>query len=90
MSILVNVVFSVLDKRRKLFWTSAQNEVSLVEDDATQKVTNFTREAGGPSALAVLIDTSNSIRAQFKVEQRQPSTSSTRRVAAAARQSDAV
>jgi VWFA-related protein len=66
---LVNVVFSVLDKKGKAIPDLSQNEVSLVEDDATQKVTHFTREAGGPVALAVLIDTSNSIRAQFKVEQ---------------------
>src|ERR1051325_7042041 len=66
---LVNVVFSVLDKKGKAIGDLSQNEVSIVEDDATQKVTNFTREAGGPVALAVLIDTSNSIRAQFKVEQ---------------------
>ncbi len=66
---LVNVVFSVLDKKGKAIPDLNQNEISVVEDDATQKITNFTREAGGPVALAVLIDTSNSIRAQFKVEQ---------------------
>ena len=66
---LVNVVFSVLDKKGKAVPDLNQNEISIVEDDATQKITNFTREASGPVALAVLIDTSNSIRAQFKVEQ---------------------
>ncbi len=66
---LVNVVFSVLDKKGKAIPDLNQNEISVVEDDATQKITNVTREAGGPVALAVLIDTSNSIRAQFKVEQ---------------------
>lgn len=66
---LVNVVFSVLDKKGKAIPDLSQNEISIVEDDATQRITNFTREAGGPVALAVLIDTSNSIRAQFKVEQ---------------------
>jgi len=66
---LVNVVFSVLDKKGKAIPDLSQSEISVTEDDATQKVTNFTREGGGPVALAVLIDTSNSIRAQFKVEQ---------------------
>jgi VWFA-related protein len=66
---LVNVFFSVLDKKGKAIPDLNQNEISIVEDDATQKITNFTREANGPIALAVLIDTSNSIRAQFKVEQ---------------------
>ncbi|MCI0421371.1 MAG: VWA domain-containing protein [Acidobacteria bacterium] len=66
---LVNVVFSVLDKKGKAITDLSQNEVSITEDDATQKITNFTREAGAPVALVVLIDTSNSIRAQFKVEQ---------------------
>jgi len=66
---LVNVVFSVLDRKGKAVPDLNQNEISIVEDDATQKITNFTQEAGGPVALAVLIDTSNSIRAQFKVEQ---------------------
>jgi VWFA-related protein len=66
---LVNVFFSVLDKKGRAIADLEQKEVSILEDDATQKITNFTREAGGPIALAVLIDTSNSIRAQFKVEQ---------------------
>jgi VWFA-related protein len=66
---LVNVVFSVLGKKGTAVPDLSQNEISIVEDDATQKITNFTRESGGPVALAVLIDTSTSIRAQFKVEQ---------------------
>jgi Ca-activated chloride channel homolog len=66
---LVNVVFSVLDRKGKALPDLDLNEVSIVEDGATQKITNFTLEAGGPVALAVLIDTSNSIRTQFKVEQ---------------------
>ena len=66
---LVNVVFSVLDKKGKAIPDLNLNEISVVEGDATQKITNFTHEAAGPVALAVLIDTSNSIRAQFKVEQ---------------------
>src|SRR4030095_11824705 len=65
----VNVVFSVLDKKGKAIPDLNQNEISILEDDATQKITHFTRDAGGPVALAVLIDTSTSIRAQFKVEQ---------------------
>src|SRR5262245_32945502 len=66
---LVNVFFSVLDKKGRAIADLEQNEISILEDDATQKITNFTREAGGPIALAMLVDTSNSIRAQFKVEQ---------------------
>ena len=66
---LVNVVFSVLDKKGKAVPDLGQNEISIVEDGAWQRITNFTQEAGGPVALSVLIDTSSSIRAQFKVEQ---------------------
>ncbi|MBM3804236.1 MAG: VWA domain-containing protein [Acidimicrobiia bacterium] len=66
---LVNVVFSVLDKKGKAMVDVSQNEISISEDDTKQRITNFTREADGPLALALLIDTSNSIRAQFKVEQ---------------------
>ena len=66
---LVNVVFSVLGKKGTVVPDLSQNEISIVEDDASQKITNFTRESGSPVALAVLIDTSTSIRAQFKVEQ---------------------
>lgn len=66
---LVNVVFSVLDKKGKAVPDLNQHEISIMEDDATQKITNFTQDAGGPMALVVLIDTSNSIRTQFKVEQ---------------------
>src|SRR5258706_12193003 len=66
---LVNVVFSVLDKKGKAIPDLSLNEISIQEDNATQKISNFTHEGGGPVALAGLVDTSNSIRTQFKVEQ---------------------
>lgn len=66
---LVNVIFSVLDKKGKVITDLTQNEIRVLENDEEQKITNFTREADVPLTIALLIDTSNSIRAQFKVEQ---------------------
>jgi VWFA-related protein len=66
---LVNVVFSVLDKKGKAIPDLNQNEISVVERRRHSEDYQLHSEAGGPVALAVLIDTSNSIRAQFKVEQ---------------------
>ncbi len=66
---LVNVVFSVLDKKGKAITDLGQEEIRVLENDTQQKITNFTRETDAPLTIALLIDSSNSIRTQFKVEQ---------------------
>lgn len=66
---LVNVIFSVFDKKGKVIADLDQKEVRIREDDEQQTITNFTRETDVPLAIALLIDTSTSIRDKLRVEQ---------------------
>jgi Ca-activated chloride channel homolog len=66
---LVNVVFSALDKKGKVIVDLTREEVEIRENDEIQTITNFTQESNVPLAIALLIDTSTSIRDKLKVEQ---------------------
>jgi VWFA-related protein len=66
---LVNVVFSAVDKKGKVVTDLTRNDIRIEEDDKEQTITNFTRESDVPLAIALLIDTSTSIRDKLKVEQ---------------------
>ncbi|MSO22681.1 MAG: VWA domain-containing protein [Acidobacteria bacterium] len=66
---LVNVLFTVTDRRGKLVTDLSQKELKLVEDNRVQSITNFSRETDLPLTIALLIDTSTSIRDRFKFEQ---------------------
>jgi Ca-activated chloride channel homolog len=66
---LVNVLFTVTDRRGKLVTDLDKNELKLYEDNKPQSITNFSRETDLPLTIAVLIDTSTSIRDRFKFEQ---------------------
>ena len=66
---LVNVLFTVTDRRGKLVTDLAQKELKLLEDNRVQSITNFSRETDLPLTIALLIDTSTSIRDRFKFEQ---------------------
>jgi len=66
---LVNVLFTVTDRRGKLVTDLAQKELKLFEDNRVQSITNFSRETDLPLTIALLIDTSTSIRDRFKFEQ---------------------
>lgn len=66
---LVNVLFTVTDRRGKLVTDLSQKELKLFEDNRAQSVTNFSRETDLPLTIALLIDTSTSIRDRFKFEQ---------------------
>lgn len=66
---LVNVIFSALDKKGKVITDLSRNEIRIHENDEQQTITNFTRESDVPLAIALLIDTSTSIRDKLKVEQ---------------------
>ena len=50
---LVNVIFSVFDKKGKVIADLDQKEVRIREDDGQQTITNFTREASVPLAIAL-------------------------------------
>jgi Ca-activated chloride channel homolog len=66
---LVNVLFTVTDRRGKLVTDLTQKELKLLEDNRPQSITNFSRETDLPLTIALLIDTSTSIRDRFKFEQ---------------------
>ncbi len=66
---LVNVVFSVLNRRQKFVTDLAQADFQVSEDNVAQKITNFSRETDLPLRIGLLLDTSNSIRDRLKFEQ---------------------
>jgi len=66
---LVNVVFSVLNRRQKFVTDLDQVDFRVSEDNTAQKITNFSRETDLPLRIGLLMDTSNSIRDRLKFEQ---------------------
>jgi VWFA-related protein len=67
---LVNILCSVFDKRTKTFVTSmGQGDFSIFEDGKRQEVRNFTRETDLPLTLAMLVDTSNTVKQKLDFEQ---------------------
>ncbi len=66
---LINVLFTVTDRKGKLVTDLDKKELKLFEDSKPQNITNFSRETDLPLTIALLIDTSTSIRDRFKFEQ---------------------
>ena len=66
---LVNVAFSVRDKKGKLVTDLNQEDFKIFENHLEQQVTNFSRETDLPLAVSLLIDSSASIREKLKFEQ---------------------
>ena len=66
---LINVLFTVTDKRGRLVTDLDKKEIKLFEDSKPQAITNFSKETDLPLTIAMLIDTSTSIRDRFKFEQ---------------------
>lgn len=66
---LVNVPLSALNKRGDPIKDLNQNEIKIFENDSPQQITNFSHDPDAPLAIGLLIDTSTSTRAKFKVEQ---------------------
>ena len=66
---LVNVLFTVTDRKGKLVTDLEKQNLKVSEDNRPQTITNFTRETDLPLTIAILIDTSTSIRDRFKFEQ---------------------
>ena len=66
---LVNVLFTVTDRKGKLVTDLDRQSLKLLEDNKPQTITNFARETDLPLVIAVLIDTSTSIRDRFRFEQ---------------------
>ncbi len=67
---LVNVLCSVFDKDTNSFVTSLMQEDFIIyEDGSRQKIENFSRETDIPLTLAMLIDTSESVKPKLQFEQ---------------------
>ena len=65
----VNLLFTVSDKKGRFVTDLKQEDFGVFEAKNPQKILEFVAETDLPLRLAILIDTSNSIRDRFKFEQ---------------------
>jgi VWFA-related protein len=65
----VNVLFTATDKKGRFVTDLTVNDFEVLENKKPQFIRQFTAESDLPLRLALLIDTSNSIRSQFRFEQ---------------------
>src|SRR5476649_1733787 len=65
----VNILFTVTDKKGRFITDLTKADFEVVENRKQQTIQQFTAESNLPLRLAVLVDTSNSIRDQFRFEQ---------------------
>lgn len=66
---LVNVLFTVTDKKDRMVLNLDRDDFRLFEDKQPQTIRYFSRETDLPLRIGVLIDTSNSIRERLHFEQ---------------------
>lgn len=66
---VVNVVFTVTDKRNRFVTDLKREDFRVSEDGRAQEIRYFSRETDLPLRIGLLIDTSNSIRPRFQFEQ---------------------
>lgn len=65
----VNMLFTVTDKRGRFVTDLNKNDFQVFESKKPQTILEFTSETDLPLRLAILIDTSNSIRDRFRFQQ---------------------
>jgi Ca-activated chloride channel family protein len=65
----VNMLFTVTDKKGKFITDLTKDDFLVVENKRPQSIQEFTAESDLPLRIAILIDTSNSIRDRFRFEQ---------------------
>ncbi len=65
----VNLLFTVTDKKGRFITDLGKDDFQVIENKKPQTIQQFTAESNLPLRLAILIDTSNSIRDRFKFEQ---------------------
>jgi Ca-activated chloride channel family protein len=65
----VNMLFTVTDKKGKFVTNLMKDDFEVIDAKKQQSIAEFTAESDLPLRLAVLIDTSNSIRERFRFEQ---------------------
>ncbi len=66
---LVDVVFTVLNRRQKFITELQREDFAVFEDNLPQEIRFFSRQTDLPLRVGLLIDTSNSIRDRLKFEQ---------------------
>ena len=66
---LVDLLVSVADKKGKFNTTLKKEDFKVFEDDRVQSITNFSSETDLPLTIALLVDTSGSIRDKLRFEQ---------------------
>lgn len=66
---LVNVVFSVTDRRSRVVTGLGPDDFRVYEDGVQQEINRFSSETNLPLRIGLLIDTSNSVRPRFQFEQ---------------------
>ena len=65
----VNLLFTVADKKGRFVTNLGQQDFDINENKKPQNILEFTAETNLPLRLAILIDTSNSIRDRFRFQQ---------------------
>ncbi len=65
----VNMLFTVTDKKGRFVTDLTKNDFQVFEDKKPQQILEFTAETDLPLRLAILVDTSNSIRERFHFQQ---------------------
>src|SRR5262250_1654820 len=66
---LVDVLFTVLNRRNKLVSDLEQKDFRVLDDNVPQEIRYFSKQSDLPLRIGMLLDTSNSIRDRIKFEQ---------------------
>jgi len=66
---LVNTLFTVADRKGKFVTNLKRDDFRIFEDEKQQQVTAFSNESNLPLSVALLVDTSGSIRDRLRFEQ---------------------
>src|ERR1700704_5248959 len=65
----VNMLFTVSDKKGRFVTDLNKDDFEIIESKKPQSIMEFTAETDLPLRIAILIDTSNSIRERFQFQQ---------------------
>ena len=66
---LVNILFTVADRKGKFATNLKKDDFKVFEDDRVQTITNFSSDSNLPLTIALLVDTSGSIRDKLRFEE---------------------
>jgi VWFA-related protein len=66
---LVNILFTVADRKGKFVTNLRKEDFKVFEDERIQSISNFSSESNLPLTIALLVDTSGSIRDKLRFEE---------------------